>query len=187
MVQPAPESYLGAVTSSLDARLDLEAHLAELGAGLEIVALRRLGDADDARDAVQETLTRLLARVREGRVTDRHELGLVAYGIVRHVITDVLRARARRVAIDAVELSSPANALQSLLSAEESAALRACLATLDPSDRDLLTRCFVDGERIGRIAESLGEPAERVRKRKSRALARLAEAVRSRFRSSPDE
>lgn len=187
MVRRAREPYLGAVTSSLDARPDLEAYLAELGAGLEVVALRRLGDPDDARDAVQETLARLLARVREGRVSDRHELGLVGYGIVRHVIADLLRARGRRVAIESLELASPASALQSLLSAEENAALRACLATLAPADRDLLTRCYVDGERIGRIAELLGEPPERVRKRKSRALARLADAVRSRFRSSADE
>jgi DNA-directed RNA polymerase specialized sigma24 family protein len=32
----------------------------------------------------------------------------------------------------------------------------------------------VDGERIGHIAQVLGEPAERLRKRKSRALQRLA-------------
>jgi RNA polymerase sigma factor (sigma-70 family) len=187
MVEPIGWSYLERVTSSLGPTVDLEPYLADIGAGLEIIALRRLGDADDARDAVQETLARLLSRVREGRVADRRELELVAYGIVRHVIVDMLRIRGRRVALDSVELVCPATALQGLVSAEERHELRAGLATLAAADRDLLTRCFVEGERIGRIAESLGEPAERVRKRKSRALARLADAIRSRIRPRADD
>jgi RNA polymerase sigma factor (sigma-70 family) len=175
---------LDRVTTSLNRGPDLEAHLEDIGAGIEIIALRRLGDADDANDAVQETLARLLVRVREGRVSDRHEMELVAYGIARHVITDLLRARGRHAVLDSEQHASPGDALQSLIADEEGERLRACLATLSPEDRTLLERCFVAGERIGHIAQALGEPAERVRKRKSRALARLCEAIKGAAKST---
>ena len=164
------------MTSSLKS-LDLEAHLGDIGAGLEIIAFRRLGDADDARDAVQETLARLLTRVREGRVCDRGELERVAYGILRHVIVDALRARGRHVSLESTPLVIQADVLHALIAGEERARFRAALETLSDSDRALLERCFVHGERIGQIAADLGEPADRLRKRKSRALSRLIDAV----------
>ncbi|MGQ0640556.1 MAG: RNA polymerase sigma factor [Gemmatimonadaceae bacterium] len=160
------------------ALLDVDAHLAGISAGLAIVCARRLGNRDDALDATQETIARLLVCVREGRIICSSELAPVAYGIVRHVISDVLRARARSGEGDAAEAAAAVpNALEALVREEERRAVAGALDRLSPGDRDLLRRCFVDGEAIGRIAQELGEPAERVRKRKARALQRLGAAL----------
>ncbi len=153
---------------------NLDARIAEIRDGLEIVAVRRLGNRDDARDAVQETVARLLARVREGAIATEGELAPIAWGIARHVIADVLRERARPLADVADVESRTRGPLDQLISDDETRRVRRALERLSPDDRLLLHRCFVDGEKIGRIADALGEPAERVRKRKSRALQRLA-------------
>ena len=153
-----------------------------LAGGLEIVAARALGDLEDARDVVQETLARALAAIRSGRVPPGTQLEAFVYGIARHVIADVLRRRARDnvAAADPVGLAAPGpSALEALIRAEERALLAKALAVLSSPERELLDLCFVQGERVSAIAARLGEPADRVRKRKSRALERLrAEVVR---------
>jgi RNA polymerase sigma factor (sigma-70 family) len=153
---------------------DLQAVLSGLSEGVEIAATRRLGNRDDARDAAQETIARLMERVNSGGVRTPEELAPIAWGIARHVIADVLRERGRRIESLAEHASAAPGPLESLVTAEEADRVRRGLDLLTPEDRALLQRCFVDNERIGRIAESLGEPAERLRKRKSRALRRLA-------------
>ena len=166
------------MASSLNAAVDLERDLPLLGSGLEIIARRRLGDVDDARDAVQETMARLVVRVRARGVADRPELERVAYGILRHVVVDLLRKRGREAPLDDAIRASATDALAALIASEQRQRLRAAFASLPAADRRLLERCFVDGERIGEIASASGEPAERMRKRKSRALARLTQALR---------
>jgi DNA-directed RNA polymerase specialized sigma24 family protein len=51
------------------------------------------------------------------------------------------------------------------------------LASLPAVDRELLECCFVQGERVAAIAARTGEPADRIRKRKSRALERMREVL----------
>jgi RNA polymerase sigma factor (sigma-70 family) len=153
---------------------NLESAIAQLAEGLEIVAIRRLGNRDDARDAAQETIARLMERLRTGRLRSEAELVPIAWGIARHVITDILRERGRAPA-SLIEIAADApGALELLASDEDVRVVRHALEQLAPADRSLLHRCFVDGEKIGAVAAALGEPAERVRKRKSRALQRLA-------------
>lgn len=157
-----------------DAALDRLPHL--LAGGLEIVAARALGDRDDARDAVQETLARAIEAVRLNRIPQDAQLEAFVYGIARHVIADVQRRRFReRGPIGdphdvTARVPSP---LDTLVRDEERALLARALTSLPATDRELLVRCFVAGERVADIAAELGEPAERVRKRKSRALERL--------------
>jgi RNA polymerase sigma-70 factor (ECF subfamily) len=165
---------------------------ASLAPGLELIARRALSDPDDARDAVQETLARAFAAVRDERVPPDVPLAAFVHGIAKHVIADVLRRRARDGAADpAVErLAAPSpSPLEALIDREERERVRRALGRLPRSDRDLLHRCFVAGERVVDIAARTGEPAERVRKRKSRALERLrdllAEPGAARHGSSP--
>lgn len=163
-VQPMP---------NLDARID------ELMDGLIIMATRRLGNQDDGRDAAQETVARLLERVRVGAVASEQELVPVAWGIARHVIADMLRERARPNSdVSDVACSKP-GPLEQIVTRDQRKRVREALDHLSHEDRALLRRCFVEGERIGQIAEELGEPAERLRKRKSRALQRLAKVLGS--------
>jgi RNA polymerase sigma factor (sigma-70 family) len=151
-----------------------------LTAGLEIVAARELGHTDDARDAVQETLARAIEAVRGNRVPPEVPLAAFVYGIARHVIVDLIRRRGRErgpapePAAVAAPVTSP---LESLIRAEERSVLARALGALRASDRELLELCFLNGERVADIAVRLSEPAERVRKRKSRALERLRQEL----------
>ena len=155
----------------------LQARIAELANGLEIVAVRRLGNRDDAKDATQETIARLLERLDAGGFASEAEIVPIAWGIARHVIADILRERGRQPQ-ELLELPCRApGPLDQLVTADECRVVREALEALSAPDRVLLHRCFVDGEKIGAVAAAIGEPAERVRKRKSRALRRLAEAL----------
>ncbi len=162
----------------------LDAGVAELGhetllgmtRGLEIIAARRLDDPEDVRDAVQETLARALEAIRQERLPPGVCLGAFVYGIAGHVITDVLRQRARERRAPHAWYRLGANdptPLELLVRAEDRARVQRALGQLSEADRKLLTHCFVNGERVVDIAKRLSEPAERVRQRKSRALKRL--------------
>jgi RNA polymerase sigma factor (sigma-70 family) len=153
---------------------DLQTVLAGLADGLEIAATRRLGNRDDARDAAQETISRLMERVNGRGVRTPEELGPIAWGIARHVIADMLRERGRKIESLVEHPCAAPGPLDALVSAEDADRVRRALDRLSVEDRSVLQRCFVNNERIGQIAEALGEPPERLRKRKSRALQRLA-------------
>lgn len=155
----------------------LQARIAELADGLEIVAIRRLGNRDDARDASQETIARLLERLNAGGFSSEAEIVPIAWGIARHVIADILRERGRQPQELVEAPSRGPGPLDQLVAADEVRVVRKALDTLADADRALLHRCFVDGEKIGAVALAMGEPAERVRKRKSRALRRFALAL----------
>ena len=152
-----------------------------IAGGLEIVAVRALGDVEDARDAVQETLSRALAAIRGDRVSPGTPLEAFVYGIAHHVIADIHRRRGRERGVvgDPAAVAAPGpTALDALVRAEEREALARALTTLPAADRELLEQCFVQGERVAVIADRLGEPADRIRKRKSRALERLRQGLR---------
>ncbi|HEY6060183.1 MAG TPA: sigma-70 family RNA polymerase sigma factor [Gemmatimonadales bacterium] len=156
--------------------------LEQLRPGVRLIALHSLGSADAADEAVQETLARAVTALSNGQLADPAKLPAFVAGIARHVIADTLRARGRVVSIDSVpaarHLSSDPDALGALVSADERARVRTELARLPAADRELLRLCYFEGLTPGEIAGHLGEPAERVRKRKSRALERLRRAFR---------
>jgi RNA polymerase sigma factor (sigma-70 family) len=151
---------------------------AEVQAGLEIVASRRLGNAEDVREAVQETLTRTLAAARAGRIPSDVTLGAYAGGILRHVIADKLselkRHRGNGAPLDPDKLPSrQEDPLHRLVARESVLRLRRALKEISSAERALLRRIFVVGEKVSDIARRTGEPAERLRQRKLRALRRL--------------
>jgi RNA polymerase sigma-70 factor (ECF subfamily) len=145
------------------------------------MALRALGDPDAAEEAVQETMVRALDALRDGRLSDPEKLGAFVRGIARHVIADTHRARRRSAPLQAVperELgTSSDDPLTTLITAEEHHRVRLALTQLSAGDRQILHLSFFEGLTPAAIAERLGEPALRVRKRKSRALDRLRRAL----------
>jgi RNA polymerase sigma-70 factor, ECF subfamily len=145
--------------------------------GLELLALRALGSLDAAREAVQETLSRAIVALQNGQPSDLSKLSAFVAGIARHVSVDMVRAQRRVVSLDALsadqQRSGEADALSALVSAADRVRVRDALSQLTPGDRELLQLCYYEGMAPGEIAVRLGEPAERVRKRKSRALERL--------------
>jgi RNA polymerase sigma factor (sigma-70 family) len=149
-----------------------------LRSGLQFMAMRALGDADAAADVVQETLLRALTTLGNGRLTQVANLGAFVRGIARHVIADALRERRGIRPFSAlpngVEAPGPeADPLSALVDEEQQARVREALAQLGGSDRDLLRLCYCEGLSPAELSERLGEPATRIRKRKSRALERL--------------
>ncbi len=155
--------------------------LEHLRTGLRMIALRRLRDADAANEAVQEILTRVFDLVRSGRIPRPEELIPIAYGIARHVLADVIRSRLRAQRelplAGSFEPASPAyDALAPLIAAEEHQRLRFALAQLGVEDRELLRLTFYEELTSSELGRRLGEPPERIRKRKSRALERLRRA-----------
>lgn len=161
---------------SLGGQPDAENLTELLRCGLEYVALRALGDREEARDALQEAVARTLEAIRKGSVPPGVRLPAFAYGVLRHVIADILQRRQRvaPTAVDPELTQAPQpSPLEQLVTAEEEAALHRALAQLRTEERELLVRCFVRGERVADVARTLGVPAARVRKRKSRAIERL--------------
>lgn len=137
------------------------------------MALRALGSTDAADEAVQETLARLVAVVREGRTVPEN-IGAFACGIARHVIADAQRARNRPASVDVEGIAHPgADPLLALVSREEKARVRQAMAGIPAGDREILRLAFYEGLPSRDIAERLGERGDRVRKRKQRALERL--------------
>lgn len=154
--------------------------LERLRNGLRIMALRALSDADQAEDVVQESLLRALNSVTPEIATDAARLGAFVGGIARHVIADIRRRELKFTSLPAALPAGTAeDALSRLVKAEEHAAIHQALAALSPRDRAVLRDSFFRGLSPAQVAAASGEPAERVRKRKSRALERLRAALAS--------
>jgi len=153
------------------------ADLDRLRSGLRIMALRAFGNRDVAEEVAQETLARAVAAVRAGQPSDPLKLAAYVAGIARNVIARMLRDGKRTLHLDAGVEESVAqpgpNALEAIVRADERAQVRAALAELSAADRSVLRLAFVEDLDSVEIAARLGEPPDRVRKRKSRALERL--------------
>jgi RNA polymerase sigma-70 factor (ECF subfamily) len=134
---------------------------------------RRL-DADSAREAVSETMARAVANI--GRY--RHVPGSGGFdgwlfGICRHVVLDDQRAAGRRGYGPPPEGVDHADPGESIVSAEEAAAVRQAFALLSDDDRELLELRVVAGLSAEEAASVLGRRPGAVRMAQSRALERL--------------
>jgi RNA polymerase sigma factor (sigma-70 family) len=170
------------------------ADLERLRGGLQIIALRALGDPDAAEEAVQETIARAVAALADGRLDDPAKFPAYVAGIARHVCAHIVRDRKPTVPIhDAAEspghpqLQTKHDPLEALISADENERLTLAFRTLSNDDQSLLRLCFHEGRSSAELAESLGEPHDRVRKRKSRALDRLRRAFLGQPEGHDDE
>lgn len=145
--------------------------------GLRIMAVQALGDLEDAEEAAQETLVRTLRAVRDEERRAPEHLGAFVRGIARHVISDMWDARRCTRSLEALPGGECATTLEdplgALVTQEERKHIRRALQELSPSDRNILHLSFFEGLAPSEIADRLGEPASRIRKRKSRALQRL--------------
>lgn len=143
--------------------------------GAYLVALSALRDPSLAEDVAQEAVSRAIAAVAARHKDAISNLGGFVYGIARHLIADTHRKASRTTALNAAaEVSDTrADALSAAVSHEQQQSVRSALQRLSHADRDVLYLCFFEGLEPTEIANRTGEPAERVRKRKSRALERL--------------
>ena len=159
------------------------AELEVLRAGVRLMALRALGNADIAEEVAQESLVRAFHSLRTSRP---EKLGPFVAGIARHVIADIIRVRPREVPLDDLapgfEPQTVRDPLAILCDASEQARVHHALGLLGTEDRELLRLVFFEGLSPTEIAARFGAPPERIRQRKLRALARL----RTAFGESPD-
>jgi RNA polymerase sigma-70 factor (ECF subfamily) len=139
---------------------------------------RRVRPADDAADCLSEALTVLWRRRREMPIAD-DELCAYAFGVAKGVLANQRRGQWRRAALQSrvrdhvmVQASSPSQP-------GDGDEVRAALLQLSPEDRELLTLIAWDGLTPAEAAVVMGVAPAAARKRLSRALARLREALQS--------
>lgn len=151
-----------------------------LRAGLRLAALRRTRSADVAEETAQEVLARTVVLVRDRGITDPDEVARIAHGIARHVLVDEARKQIRFTKFlwreGAPDGARGIDALAKLITEEERLRLRRAWDTLSARDRHILRRTFFEDTAPAVLGRELNEPAERMRKRKSRALAHLRDA-----------
>lgn len=145
--------------------------------GVRFLALRSLGDADEAADAAQETIFRAIRAGSEQRPESVKDPAAFIYGIAKHVIADALRGRGKTASAEVTDsiASVEVDALHALVSGEDRARLRAALQQLSPKERTLLGMAYFRGMSSADIARRLGETADSIRKRKSRTVQKLRE------------
>lgn len=143
--------------------------------GVRFLALRKLHDPDAADDVAQETVFRALKAATERPGEPIRDPAAFIYGIARHIIADTARSSHKTRSFTAADsLAAPdRDYLQALISEEERHRVRVAIRDLPRAERALLEMSFVRGMTSHEIASRLGESADGVRKRKSRALQRL--------------
>jgi RNA polymerase sigma-70 factor, ECF subfamily len=142
------------------------------------VCFRVLGDAEDAEDAVQETLVRLARSATSFRGDAK--LSTWLYRVARNVCTDRVRYEARRPSTpvaDVVELHDTADPDDPIESHAMAATVGAALQGLDDRSRQLLLLVAVDGLTYHEAAELTGLAVGTVKSRVSRARVQLGEIL----------
>ncbi|MFC4070000.1 RNA polymerase sigma factor [Actinoplanes subglobosus] len=140
-------------------------------------AIRRVEQAEDASDIVAETF--LVAWRRSRELPPDDEVTLWLYGVARRVLANHHRGGARRdrlgerlrQRITGLVAADPGHEVPQRL------AVRAALARLPDTDREVLMLTVWEGLQPREVAEVVGMGAGAVRTRLSRARARLRELV----------
>ena len=140
-------------------------------------AEHRLGDRDDARDAVSETFTRLLKGLHSLQRPGVTPEGW-CFGILHHIVNDVHRRRYRRQGAGVVAALAPEDPADRLVLDDEHAGMREAFRRLSPRDRDLLELRVVAGLGAEEVATILRMRPGAVRMAQQRALERLRSLLR---------
>jgi RNA polymerase sigma-70 factor (ECF subfamily) len=153
---------------------------------LRVFALRRLGDAASAEDVAQETMDRVLAARREGRLREEEALPGFVFATARNICLHRARAAGRedrairRLGADEDDDATVGDALTALVSEERRAAVRSALARLGPDDQTLLRLLYFEQLDSADVAARLVCSVGALRVRKHRAVQRLAELLETR-------
>lgn len=136
---------------------------------------RRLGDAEDAADALGETLL-VLWRRRRVVPEDAELRRQYAFGVARHVVASARRGRLRRR-----ELADRVAEELAVAWTEQPAPLdpdlEQALATLVDADRELVLLVAWEGFGVAEAGAVVGLTPDAARQRYSRARARLRELL----------
>jgi RNA polymerase sigma-70 factor (ECF subfamily) len=139
------------------------------------LAYRFTGDRDDALDALQETFTYLARKLPGLRLSARMTTFL--YPVVKHTAIRIVRKRRRVLSDEEIPQETAAPSAPPQSSREE---LAAALRTLPDGQREVLLLRFVDGMRLGEIAQALRIKLGTVKSRLHNALSTLRNDKRTR-------
>jgi RNA polymerase sigma-70 factor (ECF subfamily) len=149
--------------------------------GPRLLRLVRLWSRDEeaAREIMNDSLFTVVRALRDGRVREPEHLAAFVCGTARNMTRTFQRSRARRPVHE--ELSPEAAAYDPREEIDESsrrALVRDEIGRLPPVDQSILELVLVGGLTLAQVGERLGLTHEATRARKSRALRRLADAMR---------
>jgi RNA polymerase sigma factor (sigma-70 family) len=155
---------------------------------LRVFAQRRVGDLAAAEDVAQETLRRVGAAIRAGRVEQPAALPAFVFQTARNICLHLQRGAGRearalsRASIEQdpqVVPRAPPDPLSALVAEERRAAVREGLGRLDAADAELLRLAYYEQLDAAEIAKRTRTTAGAIRVRKHRALRRLADHLSS--------
>lgn len=157
--------------------------------GVRFVLMKRLG-VNNLDDAIQDVFSSLFDAVRTGRIQNGSALPAYTHGIVKHVVAKYVRlaiAARDQSDIEALDLHNDSHIAceRKLLEEQHAGLMVESLRSMEYVDREILRRFYLDAQPQDRICNELNLTDTQFRLRKSRAKARLVEAVRKKLSRPP--
>ena len=144
-------------------------------------------DRELAEELTQEVLWTAIRALRDGKVQHPGQLPAFVLGTARNLINDERRSRSRSRTEPLDEQAEQTIAASRNDDFERRHSACQAIAKLEPHERWVLMLSLVEGLGTDEIAARLKITSESVRKRKSRALKKLAEILRpGQDRGAPD-
>lgn len=160
-----------------EASFDVPEAFAKHGSTLFGFALNALGDRAEAEDCVQEAFIRAW-RSRERYIGTRGSVRTWLFAIVRNLVTDALRARARRPApSDQEKIEWASESVTEDVSIVERLALYEALATMTYEHRQVIVAVQLEGVKYRELSELTGIPVATLRTRMYYGLRLLRTAL----------
>jgi len=161
-----------------------------LSGPLYSLALKMLGDATEAEDALQEVCLQIW---RRAPAYDPKQSSLFSWAVLltRSKVIDRLRARGRRLRVVATSIEDEANSVEigdastaetaadNLTRNEKAKRVRSVLGSLPPDQREAIEMAFFSDLTHHDIAKQLNQPLGTVKARIRRGLLRLREGMQS--------
>jgi RNA polymerase sigma-70 factor (ECF subfamily) len=160
----------------MDRRERFEAVYRELYEPICGYVLRRVRDPEDGAEVIAETFVTLWRRF--DRCPQGEQLRPWLFGVARRVIANQRRGERRRTALgERVAANFDAAAFETTFVPEDTSKLARAFATLNDSDRELLSLVAWEGLSRDELAIALGTSRSVIRVRLHRARRRLFEAL----------
>ena len=136
-----------------------------------------LDDADDAEDAVQETLVKLW--MLKDRIADVDKMRHMASVVCRNLSLNMLRDRKTTISIDKADFATMRSNPQTRMEERESmAGLRQCITSLSDKHRAILRMRNVENMSYADIAKIIGTTESSVRGMISKARQELIKKMK---------
>lgn len=146
-----------------------------------LMAFVRLRDREHAADIAQESMIAALEAIRGGQLREPNRLSAFVHGIVRNLVNNFVRRLAKQPVSSLPDDPDQLPAVPHRNVEDDRTRLqtvRQLVERLEPMDRRILQLILFEGLNPGEIAVKLGVSGDQVRARKSRALKRIAQAMR---------